>query len=125
MPAKIVSLHNKAHDILYPDTMIDAVHMPDGYRTLRAELEEMNDGSCEIVFNNDGSITQTMTNTGMIITTEFGEADGTFIERCTYPDGTLYYTETTRFNNDGTITVSKVYADNSNYTPSENNEGGE
>jgi hypothetical protein len=98
--------------------------MPDGRRTLEDELEEIKDGSCEITFNEDGSITQEMTNSGMIITTEFGQADGVITETCTYADGTLYYTKTTTFNNDGTITISKVYADNSEPVVPEQQEGG-
>jgi len=121
MPAKIVSLHEKDNTIIYPETIVSAVHMPDGRRTLQADLEALEDGSCTIEFNDDGSITQIMTNTGMIITTEFGEADGQIVETCTYSDETPYYTKTTTFNNDGSITVSKVFADNSE--PEDDNEG--
>ena len=111
MPARIVSLHNKDNEICYPETVISAVHMPDGQRTVETVLEEIADGSCTIAFNADGSITQTM-HDGMVITTEFGEVDGEIVETCTYPDETEYYTKTTTFNSDGTITISKVYADN-------------
>lgn len=122
MPAKIVTLHDIDNEIMYPETIVSAVHMPDGRRTLQEDIEELEDGSCTITFNNDGSITQVMTNTGMIITTEFGEADGEIVETCTYADETPYYTQTTTFNGDGTITVSKVFADNSE--PEEEGEGG-
>ena len=122
MPAKIATLHNKANEIIYPETIIGAVHMPDGKRTLQAELEEIADGSCTITFNNDGSITQVMTDTGMVLTTVFGETDGSIVTTCLYSDETEYYTETITFNNDGTITKSRVYADNSE---PEEAEGGE
>lgn len=122
MPAIIRSLHQKDGTIVYPETIITAIHMQDGKRMLTEELEEIADGSCTIEFNADGSITQTMTNTGMIITTEFGEADGEIVETCQYPDETLYYTETTTFNDDGTITVSKVYEDN--VVPENEEQGG-
>ena len=125
MPAIIASLHNKVNQILYPETVIGAVHMPDGKRTLEAELEEIADGSCTISFEADGSIVQTMTNSGMIITTEFGQADGQIVETCEYPDHTLYYTQTTTFNNDGTITVDKAYADNTDVPNEESAGGGE
>lgn len=125
MPAKIVSLHSKDNTIIYPETIVSAVHMPDGRRTLQADIEALENGSCEISFNADGTITQVMTNTGMVITIEFGEADGEIIETCRYPDETLYYTETTTFNDDGTITISKVYADNSEPEEDEQEGGGE
>ena len=127
MPAKIVSLHSKDNTIIYPETIVSAVHMPDGRRTLEADLEALEDGSCTIEFNEDGSITQIMTNTGMIITTEFGDVDGEIVETCTYADETPYYTKTTTFNDDGSITVSKVFADNSEpeEEPEENEEQGE
>ena len=113
MPAYIRTLQDKEGNQVYPDTVLRAVHMPDGKRTLEAELDELEDGSCDITFNADGSITQEMTNSGMIITTEFGEADGVITETCEYADHTLYYTKTTTFNDDGTVSVRKVYADNS------------
>ena len=113
MPAKVISLHNISNELCYPETIATAVHMPDGKRDLIDELEEIKDGSCTIEFNNDGSITQTMTNSGMYIVTEFGAVDGVITETAYYSDATLYYTETTTFNSDGTITVDKVYEDNS------------
>ena len=115
MPATIVSLHDRSNALIYPETDVRAVHMPDGHRNLLAALEDINDESSVTVFNNDGSITKTMTNSGMIITTEFGEADGEIVETCTYADETVYYTKTVTFNDDGSITVSKVYADNTDY----------
>lgn len=118
MPAKIVTLHDKEDMIMYPETHVDAVHMPDGKRTLRAELEELEDDSKTIVFNNDGTITETKTNSGMYVITEF-PPDGTVVETCYYSDETIYWVETTTFNDDGSITVEKVYADN---TPEPNDE---
>ena len=111
MPAIIKTLHDINNQIVYPDTVVTAVHMLDGKRTLQAEIEELEDESNTTVFNQDGSITKTMTNSGMIITTVFG--DGVITDTCTYPDETVYYVKTTTFNNDGSITVAKVYADNS------------
>ena len=122
MPAIIKTLHDIQNNIVYPDTVVTAVHMPDGHRTLLAELEEFEDGSNVTTFNADGSITKTMTNSGMVITTEFG--DGVITDTCVYPDETVYYTQTTTFNEDGSITVEKVYADNSEYEE-EDNGGGE
>ena len=112
MPAIIKTLHDIDNNIVYPDTIVQAVHMPDGQRTLMAEIEEIEDESCTTVFNVDGTITKTMTNSGMIITTEFG-SDGTITDTCTYPDETVYYVKTTTFEDDGSIVVSKVYSDNS------------
>ena len=121
MPAVIKSLHDITRDqttgeitgrmLVYPETVISAVHMLDGRRTLDDAIAEINDESNVTSFNQDGSITKVMTNSGMIITTEFG--DGVITDTCTYPDGvTVYYVKTTTFNQDGSITVSKVYADN-------------
>ena len=119
MPAVIRSLHEiqrnsitkeiTGRTIVYPETIISAVHMLDGKRTLEAELGELKDESSVTEFNNDGSITETMTNTGMIITTVFN-SDGSITETCEYPDRSTYYTKTTTFNADGSITVDKVYA---------------
>ena len=120
MPAIIKSLHDINNQLIYPETIVTAIHMPDGHRNLMDEIEEWMDGSNTTVFNQDGSITKTMTDSGMVITTVFG--DGVITDTCTYPDETLYYTQTTTFNNDGSITVAKVYADNSEY---EEEEGGE
>ena len=111
MPAVIRSLKDKPGTIVYPETIISAIHMLDGRRTLVAEFDELKDESSVTEFNADGSITKTMTNSGMVMTTVFG--DGEIVETCTYPDETLYYTKTTTFNSDGSITVSKVYEDNS------------
>ena len=122
MPAVIKSLHDAvraegatgsitSRTLVYPETIISAVHMLDGRRTLDDAIAELNDESNVTVFNQDGSITKTMTQSGMTITTEFG--DGVITDTCMYPDGeTVYYVKTTTFNNDGSITVSKVYADN-------------
>lgn len=125
MPAVIRTIHDVTRDtsedgkgriigrtIVYPETIITAVHMPDGRRTLFDAIEQINDESSVTSFNNDGSITKVMTSSGMIIHTEFG--NGVITETCYYADGeTVYYVKTTTFNNDGTITVSKIYADNS------------
>ena len=111
MPAKIGTLHNKANEIIYPETIVSAVHMLDGKRDLQAEIEQLQDESKTIVFNNDGTITQTMTHSGMYIITEFEE--GAVVETCYYSDDTVYWTMTTSFEQDGSIVVSKVYADNS------------
>ena len=121
MPAIIRSLHEvtRASDasgaitsrrIVYPDTIISAVHMLDGRRTLDDAIAEFNDDSNVTSFNQDGSITKVMTNSGMIINTEFGE--NIITETCTYSDSTPYYIKTTTFSNDGTITEVKTYADN-------------
>ena len=120
MPARIVSLHNKADEIMYPETVVSAVHMLDGRRTLQAEIDELKDESCITRFNSDGSITKVMTNSGLVITTSFG--DGSIVDTCTYSDGTLFYTKTTTFESDGSITVSKVYADNHGSTPTNEEE---
>ena len=120
MPAVIKSLHQKDNTIVYPETIVSAVHMPDGHRNLMDEIEEWMDGSNTTTFNQDGSITKVMTNSGMVITTVFG--DGVITDTCTYPDETPYYTQTTTFNQDGSITTLKVYADNSEYEEEE--EGG-
>ena len=120
MPAVIKSLHDITRDsetgevtgrmLVYPETVITAVHMPDGRRTVMEEFEQLEDESSVTSFNQDGSITKTMTYSGMTITTQFG--DGVITDTCRYSDQTLYYTKTTTFNQDGSITVSKVYADN-------------
>ena len=112
MPAKIVTLHDIENTIIYPETIASAIRMPDGRRSLLAELDDLNDESCVTEFNNDGTITKTMTNSGMVTTTSFNN-DGSITDYCEYPDGTEYFTKTTTFNSDGSITVSKVYADNS------------
>ena len=109
MPATINSLHNKAGTLIYPETIISAVHMMDGKRTLEAAIEEFADDSSTTEFNSDGTITKTMTNSGMYSVTSFNP-DGSITEICRYPDDTLYYTKTTTFNSDGSITVSKIYA---------------
>lgn len=119
MPAIIKSLHDINNNIVYPETIVTAIHMPDGHRNLLDELAEFKDDSNVTVFNADGTITKTMINSGMVITTEFG--DGVITDTCRYPDETIYYTQTTTFNDDGSITVMKVYADNSEYV--EDNEG--
>ena len=111
MSAIIRSLIDKAGNNIFPETIVTAVNMPDGKRTLQGALDEISDESSVTEFNVDGSITKTMTNSGMIATTVFG--NGVITETCTYADLTPYYTKTTTFNNDGSITVSKVYADNS------------
>lgn len=111
MPAVIRSLHNIEGTIVYPETIISAVHMLDGKRTVQQAFEEIADESCTISFLQDGSIQKVMTSSGMVIKTEFG--DGVITETCRYGDETLYYTQTTTFNDDGTITIDKVYADNS------------
>ena len=123
MPAIIKTLHDIENNIIYPDTVATAIHMPDGHRTLMDEIEEFADGSNTTVFNQDGSITKTMTNSGMVITTVFG--DGVITDTCVYPDETVYWVQTTTFNADGSITVEKVFADNSEYVEEENNGGGE
>jgi hypothetical protein len=125
MPAVIRTLHDVTRDtsedgkgriigrtIVYPETIITAVHMQDGRRTLDEEFEEIKDDSNETSFNSDGTITKVMTYTGMIAVTSFG--DGVITETCYYPDGeTVYYVKTTTFNDDGSITTLKTYADNS------------
>lgn len=110
MPATIRTLRDKAGSNIYPETIVSAINMPDGKRTLLAELDEIKDESSTTVFNADGSITKTMTNSGLIITTSFN--GNVVTETCTYGDHTLYYTKTTTFNIDGSITVDKEYADN-------------
>ena len=111
MPAKIVSLHNKDNDLIYPETIVTAVHMLDGKRTLQSEIDQLLDESKTITFNNDGTITTTYTLSGLYIVTSF--EDGAVVESCYYPDNTLYYTITTTFNSDGSISVVKEYEDNS------------
>lgn len=121
MPAVIESLHKvtrasgatgsvSSRTLVYPETIISAVHMLDGKRTLDEAITEFDDESSTTVFNQDGSITKTMTRSGMVITTVFGESIIT--DTCRYSDSTLYYTQTTTFNNNGSITVSRTYADN-------------
>ena len=120
MPAIIKTLHEIIRDPetkeitgrvnVFPETIVSAVNMPDGKRTLLDKLDEISDESSVTRFNPNGSITKTMTNSGMISTTVFG--NGVITETCTYPDLTPYYTKTTTFNNDGSITVDKQYADN-------------
>ena len=110
MPATIRSLVNKAGANIYPETIVSAVNMPDGRRTLETELDEIKDDSSTTVFNSDGSITKTMTKTGLVITTSFSGSVVT--ETAVYADRTPYYTKTTTFNVDGSITTAKVYANN-------------
>ena len=109
MPARIATLHDIDNTIMYPETIISAVHMPDGKRTLQAELEQIEDESRTIEFNADGTITTTYTNSGMYIVTSF--TNGEVVEVCYNSDASEYYTMTTSFNADGSITVSKVYAE--------------
>ena len=109
MPATIRTLQDKAGGNIYPETIISAVNMLDGKRTLDNALEDISDDSCVISFNN-GGVTKTMTNSGMIIQTTF--ANNVVTETCRYSDLTLYYTKTTTFNTDGSITVDKQYANN-------------
>lgn len=111
MPAVIRSLHNINGVIVYPETIVSAVHMLDGKRTLQSEIDQLLDESKTIVFNADGTITTTYTLSGLYIVTSFEE--GAVVESCYYPDDTLYYTITTTFNPDGSISVVKEYADNS------------
>ena len=110
MPAIIKSLHDINNQLIYPETVVTAVHMPDGHRNLLDVLEQIEDGSCVTVFNADGSITKTMTNSGIVITTEFG--DGVITDTAVYPDTTVYYVKTTTFTSDGSITVDYEFADN-------------
>ena len=120
MPAKIRSIHEIERDsqtgaitgrtLIYPDTIVSAIHMLDGKRTLDDALGDLEDDSSVTVFNQDGSITRTMTRSGMVITTVFG--DNVITETCTYSDSTPYYIKTTTFNDDGSITVDKEFADN-------------
>ena len=120
MPAKIRSLHEITRDattgaitgrtLVYPDTIVSAIHMSDGKRTLEDALGDLADDSSVTTFNQDGSITKTMTKSGMIHTTVFG--DNVITETCTYSDETPYYIQTTTFNQNGSITVVKTYADN-------------
>lgn len=110
MPATIRTIVDVNGDNIFPETIVSAVNMPDGKRTLLSELDEMKDESSETVFNSDGSVTKTMTTSGMIITTSFGA--NVVTETCTYSDMTPYYTKTTTFNSDGSITVVKQYANN-------------
>lgn len=110
MPAIIRTLQDKAGNNVFPETIVSAVNMPDGKRTLLAELDELEDESSTTTFNADGSITKVMTNSGMIIRTSF--SGNVVTETCVYSDLTPYYTKTTTFNADGTITVDKQYAQN-------------
>lgn len=119
MPAVIKSLHDVTRDsegvitgrtLVYPETVITAVHMPDGKRTVVDEFDEIKDESNVTSFNSDGSITKVMTNSGMVITTEFG--DSVITETAVYSDDTPYYVKTTTFEADGSITTYKEYADN-------------
>ena len=128
MPAVIKTIHGVERDpsengkgriigrtIIYPETIVTAVHMPDGSRTLAEEIGEIKDDSNVTSFEDDGTITKVMTNTGMITVTSFG--DGVITETCYYPDGeTVYYVKTTTFEDNGDITTLVTYADN--------NEGG-
>ena len=111
MPAVIRSIKQHDGTLVYPETIVSAVHMMDGKRTLEAAVEELIDDSSVTEFNSDGSITQTMTKSGMIKTTQF-LSNGSIVETCDYSDHTNYYTKTTTFNNDGSITVDVVFADN-------------
>jgi len=108
MPATIRTLQDKAGNNVFPETIVSAVNMPDGKRTLLAALDDISDESSTTTFNADGTITKVMTNSGMIITTSF--SGNAVTEVCTYPDLTPYYTKVTTFNADGTITVDKTYA---------------
>ena len=108
MPATIRTLVDKAGNNVFPETIVSAVNMPDGTRTLLDELDQLEDESSVTTFNADGTITKVMTTSGMIITTSF--SGNTVTDVCTYPDLSPYYTKTTTFNADGTITVAKVYA---------------
>ena len=110
MPATIRTLVNKAGDNIYPETIVSAVNMPDGRRTLETEIDEIKDDSSTTVFNSDGTITKTMAYSGLVITTAF--SGNVVTETAVYSDSTPYYVKTTTFNNDGSITVSKVYANN-------------
>lgn len=117
MPAVIRSLHNIEGTIVYPETIVTAVHMPDGRRNLLDVLELLKDGSCTTEFNDDGSITTTYTNSGISVLTEFGDA--VITETATYSDETPYYVKTTTFNDDGSITELYEFADNSSGTDDE------
>ena len=110
MPATIRSLINKAGTNIYPETIVSAVNMPDGRRTLEIELDEIKDDSSTTTFNSDGTITKVMALSGLIITTAF--TGNIVTETAVYSDRTPYYVKTTTFNNDGSITVEKVYANN-------------
>lgn len=110
MPATIRTIVDASGGNIFPETIVSAVNMPDGRRTLLSELDEIKDESSVTEFNSDGTITKTMTNSGMIITTSF--SGNVVTESCTYSDLTPYYTKTTTFNLDGSITVDKQYASN-------------
>lgn len=110
MPATIRTLVDHDGNNIYPETIVSAINMPDGKRTLLSELDELKDESSVTEFNADGSITKTMSTSGLIITTSF--ASNVVTETATYADHTPYYTKTTTFNADGSITVNKVYANN-------------
>lgn len=110
MPATIRTLVDYSGGNIYPETIVSAVNMPDGKRTLLAELDEIKDESQTITPNANGTITTVMTNSGLIITTSF--SGNVVTETCTYADHTPYYVKTTTFNADGSITVDKQYANN-------------
>ena len=112
MPAVIRSLKQKDGTIVYPETIVSAINMLDGRRTLLSTLDELVDDSSLTEFNSDGSITQTMTKTGMVKHTVFN-SDGSITETCNYADTTNYYVKTTTFNSDGSISVNVIFADNS------------
>ena len=112
MPAVIRSLKQKDGTIVFPETIVTAINMQDGKRRLVDALEEVIDDSSVTEFNSDGSITQTMTKSGMVKTTVFNN-DGSITETCNYADTTNYYVKTTTFNNGGSITVDVQFADNS------------
>lgn len=119
MPAQIRTLHDivrdsetgavTARNLVYPETIVTAVHMPDGSRTLMEEMEEIKDGSCTVSDIGTAEVTQTMTNSGMVI--KQTRSGNVITEVCTYPDDTEYYTKTITLN-EGGYTVATVYADN-------------
>ena len=111
MSARIKELKDINDNKLYPVTVVDAIYMPDGKTKLLEEVMSTGDRSYELVFNNSGYV-KTLEN-GDTITATFGSND--LVEVYKYADGTEYYTKTTTFNDNGSISATIEYSEGDRY----------
>lgn len=111
MSARIKELKDINDNKIYPVTVLDAVYMPDGKSTVLGELMSTNDRAYELAFNSNGYV-KTLEN-GDKITATFGSNNLTEVYK--YADGTEYYTKTTTFNDNGSISATIEYSEGDRY----------
>lgn len=111
MSARIKELKDKDDNKLYPVTVVDAVYMPDGQTKLLEEVMSTGDRSYELTFSSNG-YTKTLENGDKIVAT-FGANNLTEVYK--YADNTVYYTKTTTFDDNGSISVNIEYEEGDRY----------